>query len=66
MAYVDDNINSNNAITPTNFLSMNPKNGTPLLTEEDGKGSDYRPIKETSSSELLKLWKKGQVHLNNL
>ena len=49
------------------FLSMKPKNGTPLLTEKDGKDTDYRPIKETSSGELLKIWKKrDQIPLNNL
>ena len=55
-----------NAITPMDFLCTNAKNGTPILTDDDGKDPDYKPEKETSSEELLTIWKKGQTHLNNL
>ena len=48
------------------FPSMNLKNVTPLLIEDDGKDSDYKPIKETSNGELLKVQKKEKIHLKNL
>ena len=66
LVYVDDDINSANAITPMHFLNINPKIGTPVITEDDGKDPDYRQAKETSSEQLLEFWKKGQTHLNNL
>ena len=37
---------------------MNQKNGTVSLTEDNRKDADYRLIKETSSGDLLKIWKK--------
>ena len=66
LVYVDDDINSANAITPMHFLNINPKIGTPVITEDDGKDPDYRQAKETSSEQLLEFWKKGQTQLNNL
>ena len=48
------------------FLSLNPKTGTPSPTEHlSYDDPDYKPKKETSDNELLKIWKKGQIHLNN-
>ena len=49
------------------FLSLNPKICTLNPTEDlSCDGTDYKPKKETSDDELLQIWKKGQVHLNNL
>ena len=48
------------------FLSLNPKTATPSPTEHlSYDDPDYKPKKETSDNELLKIWKKGQIHLNN-
>ena len=35
--YVEDDINSANAITPMHFLNIKPKIGTPVITKDDGK-----------------------------
>ena len=40
LVYVDDDINSANAITPMHFLNINPKIGTPVITEDDLKDPD--------------------------
>ena len=66
LVYVDDDINSTNVITPMHFLSLIPKNGTPAITNEDDDDPDFKPRKETSSEELLAIWKKGQIHLDHL
>ena len=66
MGYVDDKNDFNDSITPMYFPSMSLKYVTPLLIEDDGKDADYKPIKETSNGELLKVWKKEKIHLKNL
>ena len=49
------------------FLSLNPKIGTLSPTEDlSYDDPDFKPKKETSDEELSQIWKKGQVHLNNL
>ena len=66
LVYIDDDINSANAIALMHFLSLNPKIGTPNPTEDlSYDDPDYKPKKETSD-ELLQIWKMGQAHLNNL
>ena len=67
LVYIDDDINSKNSIAPMHFLSLNPKIGTPSPTEDLSYDEpDYNSKKQTSDEELLQIWKKGQVHLNNL
>ena len=66
LLYIDDDINSTNGIAPMNSLSSNPKTGTASPTEDlSYNDPHYKPKKETSDEELLQIWKKGQVHLNN-
>ena len=49
------------------FSSLNPKIGTLSPTEDlSYDDPDFKPKKETSDEELSQIWKKGQVHLNNL
>ena len=67
LVYIDDDINSTNTIAPMHFLSLNTEIGAPSPTEDLSYDDlDYKPKKETSDEELLQIWKKGQVHLNNL
>ena len=49
------------AITRNYFLCLNPKNSVPIL-EDDGN-PDFKPQTE-SADELLSIWRKGQIHLN--
>ena len=49
------------------FLSLNLKIGTPIPNEDlSCYDPDCKPKKKTSDEELLQIWKKGQVHHNNL
>ena len=41
LVYIDDDINSTNAIAPMHFLSLNPKIGTPSLTSLTGLMNTY-------------------------
>ncbi len=60
MVYVDDDINSGNILTPSHFLTMNPKTGLPEIEE----GDDSEFITKLSSVEkLLETWKRGQNRL---
>ena len=56
LVYVEDDINSR-ALSPSDFISMNYKVGTPDIEVE------YVP-EETSADVLVKIWKKGQSRLN--
>ena len=58
LMYLDDDINSGEALTPAHFLSVNYKTGVPDVNVE------YRP-NEGSSKILLESWKRGQIQLNN-
>ena len=49
------------AITRNYFLCLNTKNSVPIL-EDDGN-PDFKPQME-SADELLSIWRKGQIHLN--
>ena len=62
LVYLGDDINSNVALTPGHFLSLNPKVGIPV-NEEDIHNPDYIPC-DTSAEKLLTIWKKGQKVLN--
>ena len=58
LTYIDDDINSENALTPSKFLSISGYTGCPDIEEED-----Y--MTKFSVSNLLNSWKKGQKHLNS-
>lgn len=63
LVYVGDDIESNIALSPSHFLSLNPKTGFPEL-DDDQNDQDYNPY-ESSSEKLLQVWKKGQKLLNS-
>ena len=49
-------MNSSNVIAPKQFLSLNPKIGTPSTTKDlSHDDRDYKPKKETSDEELLQI-----------
>ncbi|XP_060597240.1 uncharacterized protein LOC132751135 [Ruditapes philippinarum] len=61
LVYIGDDVNSTIALTPSHFLTLNPKIGIPQVSDEND--SEYLPT-ESSSEKLLKIWKKGQKLLN--
>lgn len=63
LVYLCDDINSNVALTPGHFLSLNPKVGIPM-NDEDDEDPNYT-LCDTSAEKLLKIWKKGQKLLNS-
>ena len=62
LVYLHDNINSNVALTPGHFLTLNSKVGIPV-SEDEGHDPNYNPC-ETFAEKLLAIWKKGQKVLN--
>ena len=62
LVYLGDDINSNVALTPGHFLTLNPKVGIPV-SEDEVHYPNYNPC-ETSAEKLLAIWKKGQKVLN--
>ena len=64
LVYVGGDINSYVTLTPSHFLTLNPKFGLPACTQDDTDDIDYNP--ETSSADrLLFTWKKGLKHLSS-
>ena len=63
LIFVGEDIDSGFALTPGDFLSLNPKTGTPELQVDD-IDPDYLPHVSTAQL-LLDTWKKGQKHLNS-
>ena len=59
LVYVDEDISSNNIITPAHFINLLPKTGTPSVNIDD----DYKICKQSTKT-LIELWKKGQNHLD--
>ena len=58
-------LNSGFALTPGDFLSLNPKTGVPSLETDHEQLQDPDFIESLSSAKkLLENWKKGQKHLN--
>ena len=57
LVYLNDDINSGEAITPAHFLSLNNRTGLPDIIEE------YHP-KEFSWDLIVANWRKGQAKLN--
>ena len=62
LVYVDDDINSNSALTPQDFLSLYSLHVIPNLTEEADPEFDF--TRRSSAKQLLQTWKCGQKHLN--
>ena len=56
LIYLADDINSNEALTPTHFLSINSKVGIPDVDSDNNV--------ENLSKVLLQSWKRGQEYLN--
>ena len=63
LVHVYDDINSDITLTPSHFLSLNPKTGIPESEVEVDDG-DYQG-RTSSSAKLMQVWKKGQRQLNN-
>ena len=63
LVYVGNGINSYVALTPSHFLSLNPKMGLPAYENSDTLDTDYNP-NETSAERLLVTWKRGLKHLD--
>ena len=59
LIYVGADVETGILLTPTHFLSLNPKIAIP---EMDFEESDYIPV--SSNEKLIEIWKKGQRHLN--
>ncbi|XP_052787361.1 uncharacterized protein LOC128222416 [Mya arenaria] len=62
LTYVGDDVNSMITLTPSSFLTLNPKIGIPSVDIDSD--TDYTPY-ESSAQKLLQIWKKGQKLLNS-
>lgn len=62
LVYVGDDINSHVALTPSYFLTLNPRIVIPAC-DNDYDDGDYSP-QEYSADRLLTNWKKGLKHLD--
>ena len=62
LVYVNDDINSDSYLTPSHFLSLNPKIGKPNVVINDEADCDFNP-NVSSANSLLHIWKKGLKHL---
>ena len=62
LVYVGDDINSHITLTPSHFLTLNPRIGIPECDNDD-TDSDYSPH-VYSTDKLLLSWKKGLKHLD--
>ena len=62
LIFVGEDIDSGFALTPSDFLSLNPKTGTPELQVDDIDPENLPHVSTTQH--LLDTWKKGQKHLN--
>ena len=59
LVYLDDDVNSNRALTPAHFLAINDKVGCPDIDEIH----NYPVV--SSSETLIETWRKGQKYLDN-
>ena len=57
LTYVSDDINSSKVLSPSHFLTLNYKTGIPDVED------NYDPY-DTSTTDLLTSWRKGQDQLN--
>ena len=59
LVYVDDDLGTNNAITPAQILSTIQTTGTPVIAYDDGDGDpDYKQNDENSTEQLIEIWKR--------
>ena len=58
LIYIDNDINSQDVLTPAHFLSINLETGVPDVEVNYSPG-------ENLSKELMETWKRGQIHLNS-
>ena len=64
LVYMGTDLNSGFALTPADFLCLNPKSSVPCLATEDQQQDPDFLVKLSSSMKLLVTWRKGQKHLN--
>lgn len=64
LVYVGSDINSYVTLTPSHFLTLNPKIGLPTCNRDNILDNDYNP-NVTSAERLLLTWKKGLKHLES-
>ncbi|MES9884883.1 MAG: hypothetical protein ABW185_28910, partial [Sedimenticola sp.] len=64
LVFVGDDIDSSEILTPSHFLTLNPKIGIPHFHDYESSDDDEYDPNLSSSRKLLQLWKKGQTHLN--
>lgn len=64
LVYVGSDINSYVTLTPSHFLTLNPKIGLPTCNRDKILDNDYNP-NVTSAERLLLTWKKGLKHLES-
>ncbi|XP_060588478.1 uncharacterized protein LOC132743899 [Ruditapes philippinarum] len=63
LVYVENDLDSNITISPSHFLTINPKTGVPEnIIDINDENYEQR---ESSSERLLKLWKKRQKTLDD-
>ncbi|XP_052809626.1 uncharacterized protein LOC128238092 [Mya arenaria] len=63
LVYITDDLSSNITLTPSHFLTPNPKTGIPEISVESDD-TDYSPY-DSSCERLLNIWKKGQKLLDD-
>ena len=63
LVFVGNDIGSGFALTPGDFLSLNPKTGN-LELKVDDIHPDYLP-RASSAQHLLETWKRGKKHLTS-
>ena len=61
--YVDEDINSKFTLTPSHFLTLNPKIGLHIYTQDDNDDAEYSP-EISLSNRLLNTKKKQLKHIN--
>ena len=62
LVYVRDDTNSHFTLTPSHFLTLNPRIGIPEC-DNDNTDSDYS-LNAYSTDTLLQNWRKGLKHLD--
>ena len=63
LVYISEDINSGHILTPSDFFSLNPKQGTPVL-EDCGHDTKYVHGKISTAEKIITIWTKGQKYLN--
>ena len=64
LVYIGNDINSYMPLTPSHFLTLNPKIEIPAYIEDEVMDTDYNPT-VTSAERHLVTWKKGLRHLDS-